>query len=483
MPTRLKKRRTGFKTRHLTVRRGPSAAHYLSKPVTFWIAVMSLFAFVSGNMVGQHGWFLFWNSVWGVTDDSLIAYSGTTSPIALIPDPVKWAKYGGDQRYHTFAQAPKDVLIPLPSYMPVDQIPENDVVRNRLYSVDFAGTYATGGGQGSHAGIDIAAPQGTPVSAVMNGIVIDARSENGGFGKYVLIRHPNVPDPKNPSKTTTLFTLYAHMDAYVVDKGTLVNKGQVIGTVGKTGDATGFHLHFQMNYNDAETLWPFTWSELRTAGLSFSQGIDQGFKRDVLLSHMVNPMQYVQARYAPVAPVIAQATSKSSSSRMTVAERAAARRSRATVADVRVVALAETTIVKPVVQSPLISSSASAVSNTASSSSAASSAVSSTAKVATAIAEAYIDVPFDFGQERTWQKVRITLRDAEGETIRNPILERPLALRTAFGKADFRPSVLTAAHFKNGTAEVEILPFGQSTVVVELYPLNTLSKPIRFAGR
>lgn len=489
MTARLKKRRTGFQTRHLTVRRGPSAVHYLSKPVTFWVAVMSLFAFVSGNMVGQHGFYVFWHSVWGQVDDSLIVYNGTVSPIALIPDPVKWAKYGGDQRYHTYQQAPKDVLIPLPSYIPVDQIPAHDVVRRRLISVDYLGTYATGGGKGSHAGVDIPAPQGTPVSNVMNGIVVDARNEPNGFGNYVLIRHPNVPDPHNPSKTATLYTLYAHLDSYAVDKGMLINKGDVIGTVGKTGDASGFHLHFQMNYQSVDKLWAFTWSDLRNAGMTFTEGVDKGLNRDQLMTYTVNPMQYVQANYAPVQQVIAQ---KTASSRMTVAQRAALRRqSRVATVASRVVSTNVVAIAEPApTPAPAISSSAATVMTSSSSATPTVPAVPPVTSVGTVkIAEVSVEVPYDFGQQRKWQNLRIVLRDEHGNAIKNPILDRPLNLRTAFGKAEFNPAVLTAAHFRaKGYAEVQILPLGQQTVVVELVgadmPVTSvLSRPIRYAGR
>jgi murein DD-endopeptidase MepM/ murein hydrolase activator NlpD len=470
----------GFRKRHLIARRGPSAVHYLSKPVTFWIAVLSLFAFVSGNILGHEGVYVLWASMWAQYDDSLIVYEGTTSPIPQIPDPVKWIKYGGNQNEHTYEQAPKDILIPYPHYQPLAQISKTDVIALREYSTDYAGGYASE--QGSHPGIDMAAPAHTPVVAAMNGYVTKVAFDPGGFGNYIMLRHPNVPDPRNPSKTTTLYSLYGHLDATVATVGSIVKKGEVIGTVGRTGDASGNHLHFQVGY-DGKSIWPFTGTEARNAGMSFTQAIDRGLNRDRVLTDMVNPMAYVQAHYAPVGVTIAQATTKSSSSRMTLAERAAARKqSRGLVAssDVRVA------IADPVVASPLISSSASAVAGNASTSSSVSSVPATPAVIPaapSAISEVSIDVPFDFGKDREWQKIRITLRDEHGDSIKNPVLDRPLALRTAFGKADFRPSVLTDGNFKNGSAEVEILPFGQTTVVVELYPLNTLSKPIRYAGR
>jgi len=92
----------GFSSTSLHCRREPHSLHYLKQKTSFWIAVISLFAFVAGNMVGQHGWYTFWASVLGEGDDSLIAYTGTVTPLAEIVDYTCWAKFGGDFKSHTF---------------------------------------------------------------------------------------------------------------------------------------------------------------------------------------------------------------------------------------------------------------------------------------------------------------------------------------------------------------------------------------------
>lgn len=95
--------------------------------------------------------------------------------------------------------------------------------------------------QGIHPtnAVDIGAPSGTPIYAAAAGTVIVARagvwSKGGNYGNYVVISHPN--------KTQTL---YAHQTRYVVAVGETVTKGQLIGYVGTTGDATGPHLHFEV---------------------------------------------------------------------------------------------------------------------------------------------------------------------------------------------------------------------------------------------
>jgi murein DD-endopeptidase MepM/ murein hydrolase activator NlpD len=93
--------------------------------------------------------------------------------------------------------------------------------------------------QGIHGsnGIDIAAPNGTPILAAAGGTVILAREGgyNGGYGNYMVIKHPNGTQ-----------TLYAHALYLSVEMGQTVAQGQTIGAVGSTGRSTGNHLHFEV---------------------------------------------------------------------------------------------------------------------------------------------------------------------------------------------------------------------------------------------
>ena len=87
-------------------------------------------------------------------------------------------------------------------------------------------------------GVDIGAPKGTAIYAAAAGTVIVAKDNgawNGGYGNYVVIAHPNGTE-----------TLYAHMSVVLASPGVTVSQGQTIGRVGRTGMATGDHLHFEV---------------------------------------------------------------------------------------------------------------------------------------------------------------------------------------------------------------------------------------------
>ncbi len=86
-----------------------------------------------------------------------------------------------------------------------------------------------------HRAIDVAAPQGTPVTAADRGVVLRAGWNNQGYGRFVIIDHK-----------IDYVTLYAHLDRVLVKEGEVVGQGQVIGTVGSTGNSTGPHLHFEI---------------------------------------------------------------------------------------------------------------------------------------------------------------------------------------------------------------------------------------------
>ena len=89
-----------------------------------------------------------------------------------------------------------------------------------------------------HAGLDFAAPQGTPIYATANGTVTVAGNTGNGYGNHVVINHGYGYE-----------TLYGHMVKVKARVGQKVKRGEVIGYVGSTGKSTGPHCHYEVHKN------------------------------------------------------------------------------------------------------------------------------------------------------------------------------------------------------------------------------------------
>lgn len=113
---------------------------------------------------------------------------------------------------------------PAPSYTRI-----SDDYGNRIHP--------TLGVQQFHNGIDMAAPNGSPILAAESGTVV-AATYNSSMGNYIMINHGN-----------GLYTIYMHASALYVSTGQKVTRGQKIAAVGSTGRSTGPHLHFSVRQN------------------------------------------------------------------------------------------------------------------------------------------------------------------------------------------------------------------------------------------
>lgn len=95
-----------------------------------------------------------------------------------------------------------------------------------------------------HGGVDFAAAEGTPVYAAEKGIVIEVSIQTVGFGKSIVLQH----------QTENARTRYAHLSKILVNSEQIVEKGQIIGLVGNTGNTRGrinaSHLHFELIINN-----------------------------------------------------------------------------------------------------------------------------------------------------------------------------------------------------------------------------------------
>lgn len=101
-------------------------------------------------------------------------------------------------------------------------------------------------GTGGHGGTDLASPQGTEIGAVQYGIVARVQVWNGStendqsWGNMVIVNH-------GQTDGVQYYSLYAHMNsAPVVSVGQTVQKGQLLGYVGTSGESTGYHLHIEV---------------------------------------------------------------------------------------------------------------------------------------------------------------------------------------------------------------------------------------------
>lgn len=108
---------------------------------------------------------------------------------------------------------------------------------------------------GTHNGVDFRATRGTPVKAVLDGVVegIGNTDEQRGcysYGKWVLIKHSN-----------GLTSLYAHLDLIKAVPGSQVSEGEIIGYSGQTGYATGPHLHLTLLASQGVTIQQYSSSK------------------------------------------------------------------------------------------------------------------------------------------------------------------------------------------------------------------------------
>jgi murein DD-endopeptidase MepM/ murein hydrolase activator NlpD len=107
---------------------------------------------------------------------------------------------------------------------------------------------------GSHPGIDIAPPYGTPIVAAHAGVVTFVGWEDG-YGMHVEV-----------AQADGYATTYSHMSGWTVTVGELVKAGEQLGMVGSTGNSTGPHLHFEVHVPGGARMDPAVW--LREHGVA-----------------------------------------------------------------------------------------------------------------------------------------------------------------------------------------------------------------------
>jgi murein DD-endopeptidase MepM/ murein hydrolase activator NlpD len=131
-------------------------------------------------------------------------------------------------------------------------------------------------GYPGHNGVDFGIPNGMPVKAAAGGKVDKVSFEEGGYGKYIKLRHSD--------GDTTYYTYYAHLISTDVSSGQSVGVGTVIGHSNNTGASTGPHLHFGLkipganpSFKDYVDPMPLLSHVTDDSGESFEPGAPEAF--------------------------------------------------------------------------------------------------------------------------------------------------------------------------------------------------------------
>lgn len=224
-------------------------------------------------------------------------FDGTTYPIKKVPNWVKLSAGKYNQKYGEFKSSE---FMDIPAYDPDRMGGSSNDAKNAMitYPVVYMGNYEYDHTEynGSHPAIDIKVPEGTPIYAMANGTVIKASTQSDGFGHHVVLQHNNFPSLKNKNEKETLFSSYSHLSDVSVSQNQVIKKGELLGYSGMTGTASSPHMHFQIDIDDApwHPFWPFTWADVRAAGLDFFSAINAGLGKENAMAATINPMEYVQ---------------------------------------------------------------------------------------------------------------------------------------------------------------------------------------------
>lgn len=160
-------------------------------------------------------------------DDWSLAGGGTSSPDVDVPPTIEQPQPPGDNRITQQPSSDEQVDADTETfgYPLADRYPVTSEYGSRVHPV--TGKYSF------HNGIDLAAPEGTPVVAVADGTVTSVAYDLGACGTYLRIEHGN-------GNATGM----CHLSSVSVVSGDSVKKGQPVAAVGSTGVGTGPHLHF-----------------------------------------------------------------------------------------------------------------------------------------------------------------------------------------------------------------------------------------------
>jgi murein DD-endopeptidase MepM/ murein hydrolase activator NlpD len=153
-------------------------------------------------------------------------FDGTVMPIAYIPD---WTKVANQDKTKRFEDIQISDYLSLPTYDPtslqrdMNNINKMSMILHYTYTTPYMGSYRFNYKEhdGSHLGVDIRAPIGTPILSIAHGVVVRTVEADTTGNKFVVIRHDNVPVG---GKMVSLYSGYLHLSQITVTEGTKVTK-------------------------------------------------------------------------------------------------------------------------------------------------------------------------------------------------------------------------------------------------------------------
>lgn len=206
------------------------------------------------------------SSVYSVSSESSIIPSSSgfpemgnaVMPITEVPNwgamktPAEWNRSYREMNDDDFVKIPpytmSTLTIPVKSLESTRDDPKTiEILTDKLfYSTRYFGAYDIDAEEFSavHPGIDLKLAEGTPVGTVAGGRVHDVRYDPDTLGKHVIIEH-------RAADGHTFYSIYGHLASVSVKVGDSVTSGQMIGTVGMTGNTSGPHLHLQIDRGEA----------------------------------------------------------------------------------------------------------------------------------------------------------------------------------------------------------------------------------------
>ncbi len=276
----------------------------------YYLHSVALFVFTSLIYIFWFYTSFFYSAIINYSWISSDIFDGSVYPIEYIPNPIELSY---EERKQTFEEIDSKFFIKTPLYNPeifwknLDDLTPwtqsyNDTITQKvLYTVPYLSTYNFDYKEysGSHPWVDIIVPEGTPVHNIANGFIVDSGYQPSGFWNYVLIKHSWVD---YGWKVQTLYSLYAHLSKSLVTHGKKISKWEIIWLVWESGTATVPHLHFQLEGENTpySPFWPFSTSDMKTAGVGFFEAINIGLWKEKALLYTLNPLKFVNETYQDI---------------------------------------------------------------------------------------------------------------------------------------------------------------------------------------